>query len=100
MDQAPPKGDLKNPFKPRQWKGKDWYYCHKSTGGKCAGAWRVHNPAECKGKAHVFKDSKEPPKKKSKNDARSLKLAKAFVAVAEDDNENTESEHEEDEDSE
>ena len=96
MDQAPPKGDMKNPFKPRQWKGKDWFYCHKSTGGKCAGVWRVHNPTDCKGKAHVFKDSnKEPPKKKSKNDARSLKLAKAFVAVAEDDNDNTESEEDE-----
>jgi hypothetical protein len=27
MDEAPPEGDLKNPFKPREWKGKDWFYC-------------------------------------------------------------------------
>ena len=87
---------MKNPFKPHQWKRKDWFYCHKSTGGKCAGVWRVHHPADCKGKAHVFNESnKEPSKKKSKNDARSLKLAKAFVAVAEGDNGNTESKEEE-----
>lgn len=73
MDHAPPKGDIKDPFKPRQWKGKDWCYCHKSAGGKCAGTWLVHNPADCKGKAHDFKGSKEYIKKKSKYDSCTLK---------------------------
>jgi hypothetical protein len=99
MDEAPPKGDMKNPFKPRQWKGKPWYYCHKLTGGKCDGAWRVHNPSECKGKAFVFKDKdKEPPKKRNKNDSRTLKLAKAYSAVTEDaDNESDDEEVEDEE---
>jgi hypothetical protein len=81
MEKAPPKGDLKIPFKPKQWNNKDWFYCCKATGGKCEGAWRVHNPAECKGKAHVFKEAKEAPPKKNKNDSRKLKLAKAYAAV-------------------
>ena len=84
MDEAPPKGDLKNPFKPRTHNGKQWFYCCKLTGGKCPGNWRVHNPSECKGEAHVFK-GKEPAKKRTKNDGRTLKLAKAYAAVAEDD---------------
>jgi hypothetical protein len=84
MEHAPPKSDLVNPFKPRQWNDKLWHCCCKLTGGKCDGQWRVHNPVDCKGKAHIFKDSKgEPGKKRNKNDSHELKLAKAHAAVSE-----------------
>jgi hypothetical protein len=94
MEKAPPKSDLVNPFKPRQWNDKNWCCCCKLTGGKCNGEWRVHNPTDCQGKSHVFKNKEEPGKPKNKNDARKLKLAKAHAAVSEE----TESENESDED--
>ena len=33
-----------------EFKGNMWYWCGKSTGGKCE-CWRAHNPKECKGVA-------------------------------------------------
>jgi hypothetical protein len=94
MEKAPPKGDLVNPFKPRQWNDKPWCHCCKLTGGKSNGEWRVHDPTDCQGKSHVFKNKEEPGKPKNKNDSRKLKLAKAHAAVSEE----TESENESDED--
>ena len=31
--------------KSRTWKGKSWWFCDKSTGGKCKGQWRAHKPS-------------------------------------------------------
>jgi hypothetical protein len=83
MGKAPSSDKLKEP---RMWKDKLWYYCHKDTGGQCFGAWRVHKPSECKGRAHTFNKEK-PDKRKhesSNNDKRSLKLAKAYEAESHD----------------
>jgi hypothetical protein len=60
MEKAPPKSDLVNPFEPRQWNDKPWCCCCKLTGGKCNGEWRVHDPTDCQGKSHVFKNKEEP----------------------------------------
>lgn len=39
--------------KPREWNGKTWHWCSKETGGKCdPGAYRIHKPSQCEGKAH------------------------------------------------
>jgi hypothetical protein len=39
--------------KPRDWNGKIWHWCSKETGGKCdPGAYRIHKPSQCEGKAH------------------------------------------------
>jgi hypothetical protein len=38
--------------KPKTWNGKTWWYCSPKMGGKCAGAYRVHKPSQCEGKAH------------------------------------------------
>jgi hypothetical protein len=51
MERAPPKGDIKNPFEPRQWSSEDWRCCCKLAGRKCHGEWRVHDPTDCKRKA-------------------------------------------------
>ncbi len=66
--------------KPKEWNGKTWYYCSPKTGGKCAGAYRIHKPSQCEGKAHKFA-GKEGEKRKaddSGNGERKLKLAKAY----------------------
>ena len=76
--------------KPKEWKGRKWYYCHSDTGGKCDGIWRQHLPSECKGKG--YKGTKSPEQTNSKrkeetNDSskapkkkRALKLEQALTA--------------------
>lgn len=65
MFQKPKDDEL---YKPRQWKGRDWYFCGKSTGGKCKGGpngegqYRAHKPKDCKGK--------EAGKQREKNDKK------------------------------
>jgi hypothetical protein len=65
--------------KPKEWNGKTWYYCSPKTGGKCSGAYRIHKPSQCEGKAHKF-EKKEAKRKAadSGNTERKLKLAKAY----------------------
>jgi hypothetical protein len=50
--------------KPKTWNGKTWWYCSPKMGGKCAGAYRVHKPSQCEGKAHKFA-GKETDKRKA-----------------------------------
>ena len=81
--------------KPKEWNGKTWYYCSPKTGGKCAGAYRIHKPSQCQGKAHKFVE-KESDKRKANdagNNERKLKLAKAYETRIEkitEDDENSE----------
>ena len=99
-----PKGDI---TKPREWKGKMWYYCHPDTGGKCDGKHRVHKPSNCQGTAYSFKkndkekkssssqkrksdDKKEKQKKDKKRQMRLNESLRASAAEAEtDDNESS-----------
>ena len=37
FSKRPSKDDL---HKPKEWKGKQWHYCHPDTGRKCEGVWR------------------------------------------------------------
>ena len=46
MNQRPAEADLR---KPRTWNGAQCWFCHKDTGGKCDGVYRIHKPQECKG---------------------------------------------------
>jgi len=85
LKKAPPKSKIHSPVK---WKGKDWWYCCKETGGLCGGVWRVHKPEECEGKAHkpdknAKDDGKGDKKRKSEKapDKRKLKLSKAYAAT-------------------
>ena len=74
--------------KPKEWKGRKWYYCHPDTGGKCDGKWRQHLPSECKGKEYKFANTnKTPPKRKNDGSSsaeskkqRTMKLEKALHA--------------------
>lgn len=63
-----------------------WYWCGKSTGGKCE-CWRAHNPKECKGVAASAGGKRSKPdesgEKKKANLAKKLKVAKAYVAKME-----------------
>ena len=88
MKEAPGTG-----AKARVWKDKLWHYCHPSTGGKCDGEWRVHKPADCKGRAHSavhFQAMQETRKAKSEETTKrdKIKLASAYQATL--DKENTE----------
>ena len=77
--------------KPKEWKGRKWYYCHPDTGGKCDGVWRQHLPSECKGKAFRFtKNEQTDPKRKGNKDndlskatkkKRVMKLERALTAA-------------------
>ena len=77
----------------RVWKDKLWHYCHPSTGGKCDGQWRIHKPADCKGKANSavhFQAMQDKRKAKSeeidsKKDKK-LKLASAYQATLDHEN--------------
>ena len=31
----------------RVYRGRKYYFCHHSTGGKCSGKWRPHEPSSC-----------------------------------------------------
>ena len=76
--------------KPKEWKGRKWYYCHPDTGGKCDGIWRQHLPSECKGKGFKFvKTEQNNPKRKGESGdkprttkkKRAMKLDKALTAA-------------------
>ena len=87
FSKRPSKDDL---HKPKEWKGKQWYYCHPDTGGKCDGVWRQHQPSQCKGKEYRFNNNpgnKNNPKRKDENEAsnqskkkRTMKLERALQA--------------------
>ena len=71
------------------YKGHDWHWCGKDTGGKCE-CWRAHKPSECKGKAAGAttvgkREASSDGKAKYSKDrmAKKLKVAKAFVAKLE-----------------
>jgi hypothetical protein len=62
---------------------KNWNYCSPKMGGKCAGAYHIHKPSQCKGKeAYKFvgKEGEQKPKAAgdSGNTNSKLKLAKAY----------------------
>jgi hypothetical protein len=59
----PKKNELR---KPKKWKGVNWYYCHKDTGGKCDGIWRQHKLSECKGTAYRRTNPANPNKEKDR----------------------------------
>ena len=70
------------------YKGHDWHWCGKDTGGKCE-CWRAHKPTECKGMGAGASGSKRNAPKDGKSKygkdrmAKKLKVAKAFVAKLE-----------------
>jgi hypothetical protein len=33
--------------KPREWNGREWYWCSPKTGGHCKGQYRRHKPETC-----------------------------------------------------
>ena len=95
-DNTKPKWFSKRPsnedlHKSKEWKGKQWHYCHPDTGGKCDGIWRQHKPSECKGKGYKFnpnpsnkknskrKDDSDKNNKSKKN--RTMKLERALQAA-------------------
>lgn len=68
----------------RKWRGNNYHYCCKETGGKCQGNWRVHLPSKCKGTARKRdrQDEKdEAERKKKEKEKKKLKLASALSAV-------------------
>ena len=87
FSKRPSKDDL---HKSKEWKGRQWYYCHPDTGGKCDGVWRQHRPSECKGKEHRFDTNpgkKNNPKRKDEDDKnvkskkkRTMKLERTLQA--------------------
>ena len=70
--------------KPKKWKGVNWYYCHKDTGGKCNGIWRQHKPSDCKGTAYrrnnISKTENDKKKKSDANKKRKLQVEQSLQA--------------------
>ena len=98
MHTRPAEKDL---HKPRVWNGKDWWYCHPDTGGKCDGEYRRHKPSQCEGKA--FKGKAKDKKDKSKvnessedESKRNLKVAKALSTIIDEHEYATESDESDD----
>ena len=92
MHQRPSDKDL---HKPRQWNGKDWWFCHPDTGGKCDGEYRRHKPSQCEGKAFK-RDGKKGNSEAvttGEDTERNLRVASALSTIIdEDDGYPTESE--------
>jgi hypothetical protein len=71
-----------------EYKGHDWHWCGKETGGKCE-KWRAHNPKECQGAGYGSKPSGKREsvttngKKSGQSASKKLKVAKAYVAKLE-----------------
>lgn len=72
MSQKPKDEDLK---KSREWNRKQWYFCGKETGGKCAGVWRQHKPTDCKGTAFKGRKSQKGGKNYGKKKTVTLQQA-------------------------
>ena len=91
FDKRPRKSELNQP---KKWNGKQWYYCHPDTGGKCDGKHRLHHPSECQGTKYRFdknnkKNNDSTPKKRdggessgNKQKKQSLKLRETLKAEA------------------
>ena len=95
MHQRPKENEL---LKPRKWNGKDWWYCHPETGGKCNGEYRRHKPSQCEGKAFKGKGSEKVSKTSTRKGAedetdteRSLKVSKALSTIIDGEDNATES---------
>ena len=95
----PKKGDKKMV----EYEGYNWWWCGKTTGGKCE-CWRAHDPKECRGGA-AASDKTKPKnkgkrpfpaddKKKKDSNAKRLKVAKAYVSKMEEQNGNTSTDEE------
>ena len=86
MHERPKEEEL---FKPKDWNGKRWWYCHPDTGGKCDGEYRRHEPKDCQGKAFKGKKRKGSPRGDDKvgkpnPGKRELKVAEALSTVVDD----------------
>ena len=85
MHKKPKDEDLK---KPKMWGGKQWWYCHKDTGGKCEGEYRRHKPNVCNGQARKVGDIKKGARKsvnKTEGEGKKLKMSEALAVVIESD---------------
>lgn len=86
MHERPKEEDL---FKPKEWNGKKWWFCHPDTGGKCNGEYRRHEPKECQGRA--FKGKKYRKSSNEENEAakpnpgkREMKVSEALSTIVDD----------------
>jgi hypothetical protein len=71
-----------------EYKGYNWWWCGKDTGGKCE-CWRAHDPKECRGGAPApDKDKSKAKGKRQDSAAKRLKVAKAYVSKMEEQNSN------------
>ena len=76
-------------FKPKTWNGKEWWFCHKDTGGKCDGEYRRHHPKDCQGRQFKGRKSKNGQinragKSKQDQNEREIKVAEALTTIVED----------------
>ena len=82
---APKPGEKKT----AQYKGHDWHWCGRDTGGKCE-KWRAHEPSECMGIAEGGTSKRKTTATATRNEqqgistaAKKLKVARAYVAKLE-----------------
>ena len=98
MHTRPEEKDL---HKPRVWNGKDWWYCHPDTGGKCEGEYRRHKPSQCEGKAFKIKakdkKSKSKVRESSEDESKhNLRVANALSTIIDESEYATESDNSDD----
>ena len=80
IDERPVTGKEREP---RVYDGRNWWYCHETTGGKCPGKWRTHQPHHCRWDEIMLKAKKSQEAKETGTE-RSTKLTRAYQAVIED----------------
>jgi hypothetical protein len=75
-----------DPKQTKTWNNKTWYWCHKDSGGKCSGKWRLHKPDDCQGKEYLAAGDKRPKKakgKSSKSKKERMDAARKIIAAQE-----------------
>jgi hypothetical protein len=82
LRKPPPKDKM---HAPRVMNGKEFWWCHPDTGGKCDGWWRRHKPTggddPCRGAGMKGRKHPAPAKEEQEEDKRPNKLARLQASL-------------------
>ena len=80
MFERPAESEL---YKPREWNGKMWHYCSKSTGGKCdPGRYTVHKPSDCKGGRYYRSNKAQEKTVRFDNSSKKVTIKEAIDQIS------------------
>jgi hypothetical protein len=78
LRKPPPKDKMQAP---KTMVGKEFWWCHPDTGGKCDGWWRRHKQSECRGAAQKGRKHPAPVKEEQVEDRKPSKIARLQASL-------------------